>query len=192
MLLVLRVRRDAARVGRDHAHGGSMLRARFGFGAARVAGGLLVLAALAAADPAALTQVAASVRPVKLVNGDMEDVDGEGKLAGWRVPAALLDAGYVIGPEFDDVFRGAGAARIDSREVTAGGNLFGNLSQSLDAKPYQGKRVRYRAAVKVSEAQAVGQAQMWLRVDLAGGANRVGFFDNMGDRPIQAGEWKTY
>src|SRR6185503_20810994 len=102
-----------------------------------------------------------------LVNGDMEGVDAEGKLVGWRVPAALLEAGYAAGPESADVFAGKGAARIDSREATPTGNSFGNLLQSFDATPWRGKRVRYRAAVKVAEGEAGGHAQMWLRVDLA-------------------------
>src|SRR6185503_4672708 len=94
----------------------------------RVAGGLL---ALAAADPgAAAFQEATAVRPSALVNGDMAGVDAEGKLVGWRVPAALLEAGYAAGPESADVFAGKGAARIDSREATPTGNSFGNLLQS--------------------------------------------------------------
>jgi hypothetical protein len=155
-----------------------------------VAVGLLALVALASV---ATSQDAASAPP-GLVNGGMEALDDAGELVGWRAPATLLESGYAIGPERDDVFHGAGAARIDSREAEGGANLFGNLMQAVDAAPYHGKRVRYRAAVKVAEAGPGGQAQLWLRVDLAaaGGAPRMGFFDNMGDRPITSGEWQTY
>ncbi|MEQ1893678.1 MAG: hypothetical protein ABL998_14130, partial [Planctomycetota bacterium] len=132
--------------------------------------------------------------PPGLVNGDMESVDAEGKLVGWRVSAALLEAGYEIGPEREDVHAGEVAARIDSRAVEPGSNSFGNLSQSFDAKPWQGKRIRYRAAVKVPEAESGGQAQLWLRVDRAskGSTPRMGFFDNMGDRPITSDAWQSY
>ena len=62
---------------------------------------------------------------------------------------------------------------------------FGNVMQRLDAAPYRGKRVRFRAAVR-----SRGRAQLWLRVDRAVGT--TGFFDNMGDRPIAADSWQHY
>ena len=132
--------------------------------------------------------------PTEIVNGGMEDVGPDGKLVGWFAPAALLGAGYAIGPTDEGAFAGARAARIDSREATPGPNSFGNLMQSIDAQPWQGKRVRFRAAVCVPEADAGAHAQMWLRVDLAssGGGPRMGFFDNMGDRPIESAEWRHY
>jgi hypothetical protein len=132
--------------------------------------------------------------PAGLVNGDMESLDETGQLAGWRVPQTLRDLGYEAGPERDDVHAGALAARIDSRAATPTPNSFGNLMQSFDATPWRGKRVRYRAAVKVAEAEEGGRAQLWLRVDRASVGNTParGFFDNMGDRPITSGEWQSY
>jgi C-terminal processing protease CtpA/Prc len=70
-------------------------------------------------------------------------------------------------------------------ELTYEGN-FGVMTRALDAAPFRGKQVKLRAAVKV----AAGLGQMWLRVDRAGNAR--GFFDNMGDRPIQSNEWNDY
>ena len=134
----------------------------------------IVLAALAARSAA---QTPAG--PVALVNGDMETVDEQGNLAGWFAPEMLTDAGYVIGPTDEGAFAGRRAARIDSRAVSAGGNTFGNLLQSIDATPWRGKRVRFKAAVCVPEGGGEGRAQLWLRVDRtpANGARRVGFFD---------------
>lgn len=154
----------------------------------------LFVAALAALPLAARAQDGPEARPAALVNGGLEELDASGKLAGWFVPASLVQAGYRIGPESGDAFAGKGAARIDSREVTAAGSSFGNLLQSFDATPWRGKRVVYRAAVKVAEGADTGRAQLWLRVDLAasGGTPRTGFFDNMQDRPIQSSDWKTY
>lgn len=63
------------------------------------------------------------------------------------------------------------------------GEPFGNATVGLDAAPLRGKRVRLSAEVKVEG----GPAQLWLRVDREG--QRMGFFDNMGDRPVTAGEW---
>ena len=62
------------------------------------------------------------------------------------------------------------------------------LVQMFDAKAYQGKRVTLRASVRIGEPRpAMGQAQLWMRVDRAGG--RMGFFDNMADRPVRSTEW---
>ena len=160
--------------------------------ARRLQGAALVLALLPSS--ATTTHPQEASRPVELVNGNMESLDAAGALVGWRAPQTLLDAGYAIGPEHEDVFEGERAARIDSSAVEPGGNLFGNLVQSVDATPYREKRVRFRAAVKMSDAHEGGRAQLWLRVDLAstGGAPRVGFFDNMGDRPIQSSDWQHY
>ncbi len=62
---------------------------------------------------------------------------------------------------------------------------FGNVMQAIAARPLRGKRVRFRAAVRVE-----GQAQLWLRVDRQDRA--IGFFDNMRDRPIRSAEWNEY
>ena len=70
------------------------------------------------------------------------------------------------------------------------GAPFGNLLQTLDATPYRGKRIRLRAAVRVDPDAAGDRAQMWLRVDRAG--RKLGFFDNMGDRPIRTNKWAHY
>ena len=67
---------------------------------------------------------------------------------------------------------------------------FGNLMQSVDATPYRGKQIRFKAAVRTESAGNQGRAQMWMRVDRQGGA--MGFFDNMDDRPILSAAWSYY
>jgi hypothetical protein len=139
-------------------------------------------------------QTVSSERPTALVNGDMETLDAEGKLTGWFVQKKLIDAGYVIGPTEEGAFAGKRAARIDSRAAKAERNSFGNLSQSIDATPWRGKHVRFRAMVAVTEGGGEGRAQLWFRVDRtsADGTPSVGFFDNMGDRPITSPSWARY
>jgi hypothetical protein len=58
--------------------------------------------------------------------------------------------------------------------------------QAIDATPFRGRRVRFRASVRVESARA----QLWMRVDRA--ANNPGFFDNMMDRPINSAQWREY
>ncbi|MHC4812531.1 MAG: S41 family peptidase [Planctomycetota bacterium] len=65
---------------------------------------------------------------------------------------------------------------------------FGNVLQSVDAKPYRGKTVRFSADVR-NMGQG-GRAQLWLRVDRPD--SQRGFFDNMGDRPITSRKWQRY
>jgi len=78
------------------------------------------------------------------------------------------------------------AAVLQSKEGVSAGSSFGNLMQAIDATPFRGRRVRFRASVRVESARA----QLWMRVDRA--ANNPGFFDNMMDRPINSAQWREY
>jgi len=64
---------------------------------------------------------------------------------------------------------------------------YGNLMQTVDATPYRGKQIRFKAAVRTGSTGNQGQAQLWMRVDRMAGA--MGFFENMGDRPITSPQW---
>ena len=93
--------------------------------------------------------------------------------SNWTVPAEFAAAGYTKEPAERGV-------------LLAGPGPAGALTQTFDATPYRGQVVRLRAALRVEGA---GKAQLLLRVDRPGG---LGFFDNMGDRPISPAEWKPY
>jgi len=75
-----------------------------------------------------------------------------------------------------------------------GARPFGNVMQQIDATPFCGKRVRFRAAVRTDVEGDEGRAQLWLRVDRTRekGQRRMGFFDNMHDRPIRKKDWDYY
>ncbi|HEV8138334.1 MAG TPA: hypothetical protein VGP81_01060 [Pyrinomonadaceae bacterium] len=104
---------------------------------------------------------------------------------GWHCPTTV-NYGAEITPEQPK--SGKYSAVLFSKETAAAGSPFGNLMQAFDARPYRGRRVRFRASVRM-EGQA-GRAQLWMRVDRTG--NKIGFFDNMMDRPITSGEWREY
>jgi hypothetical protein len=116
----------------------------------------------------------------------------EGKLgkvpAGWFFPPICADDGYKLAISEEKPFAGKRCAVL-SRTADTDAAAFGNILQSVDASGYRGKRVRFKAAVRTN---LVGEAktQLWFRVDRAG--DQSGFFDNMGDRPITAKEWKHY
>ncbi len=126
----------------------------------------------------------------QLENPKLEDGQPGGAVEGWffhgRTGAtAVLDA--------ENAFEGEQCAFIDA--ANASGDGFCNLSQGLDATPWRGKRLRFRAAVKTAELTSEGRAQLWMRVDLTKdeqGRPRTGSFDNMGDRPIRSWDWKHY
>ena len=80
--------------------------------------------------------------------------------------------------------------RLNRKAQEPEGPGFGTIVQSLAAAPYQGKQVKLKAAVKADVSGTGNQAQLWLRVDRAGG--QQGFFSNMKDRPVTSSTWSTY
>ena len=127
----------------------------------------------------------AATAQVGLENPDFErDTVGQPP-RGWFVPTP----GYTAAVTETRPHRGQRCARLSSDD-TDDQAPFGNIMQTVDATPYRGRRVRLRAAVRVAIAGFEDQAQLWLRVDRAGG--QMGFFDNMGDRPIRVPGWKYY
>lgn len=103
--------------------------------------------------------------------------------AGWSVPVPK----YRVAVSETAPKSGARCVEIQSLEESEG---IGNLMQTLDATPYRGKRVRFRAAVRAEVEPSTGHAELWMRVDRPGEA--PGFFRNMADRPITASEWREY
>jgi C-terminal processing protease CtpA/Prc len=59
----------------------------------------------------------------------------------------------------------------------------------FDGAKLAGKTIKFSAWVKVRGDDPQARAQLWLRVDRASGR---GFFDNMSDRPVRAGDWAEY
>ena len=117
---------------------------------------------------------------------DFEALPVGGAPEGWFVPAAVAAAGTTARVTDNNPAHGARCVEI----VKTGTNLFGNLMQSFDAAPYRGLRVRLSASVRVHGTGPSSRAQMWMRVDRAGG--QIGFFDNMFERPIKSSRWSEY
>ena len=107
---------------------------------------------------------------------------------GWDSPTKI---NYAVELTEQQPRSGNRAALLRSvPSAAAAGSAFGNLMQAIDAAPFRGRRVRFRAAVRMEAAEPGARAQLWLRVDRS--ANKIGFFDNMGDRPVTVGEWQYY
>jgi C-terminal processing protease CtpA/Prc len=82
------------------------------------------------------------------------------------------------------------SARLNRKNILTGGTGAGILTQGIEATSLRGKKIRLRASVKAKVRGVGNQAQLWMRVNRAGGI--MGFFDNMGDRPILTDEWENY
>ncbi len=104
---------------------------------------------------------------------------------GWRCPTTI---NYPAELTAEQPKSGKYAVVLYSKESAAAGSPFGNLMQAIDAAPFRGRRVRFRASVRMEGE--MGRAQLWMRVDRA--ADKIGFFDNMGNRPITSGQWHEY
>jgi erythromycin esterase len=113
---------------------------------------------------------------------------------GWAVPGILKSLGYSAELRRDGCRSPSGCAVLLAPAALPPESS-GNLTQSFDATPFRGKQVRLRALVKVesalpAERASTDHAQMWMRVDLPN--QQMGFFDDMGDRPIASPEWTSY
>ena len=121
-----------------------------------------------------------------LQNGDFEEGALGSPPPGWVFRQTSADAGYTVTLTSDTPKSGARAALL-ARDLEVKQAGFGNLMQSVDAAPFRGRRVTYRASVRTAPGS---RAQLWMRVDRTGGGR--GFFDNMGDRPIMSPSWSEY
>ncbi len=80
--------------------------------------------------------------------------------------------------------------RLNRPDLLSAKNNFGNVMNMLNAQPYRGKEIKFKAAVKAGTKPGAGEGRLWLRVDRPRGVQ--GFFNNMGDKPITAKEWNYY
>lgn len=67
---------------------------------------------------------------------------------------------------------------------------WGAFIQRVPVEAHQGKNFRLQAAVKVELIDSTAEAEIWARVDKKN--QRVGFFDNMMDKPIRSSHWQVY
>jgi hypothetical protein len=135
----------------------------------------LILILLTSAVSLVLAQL-----PQKPVNLDYKEGKPGEIPVGWFFPTVCKDGGYeAVLVETND----HRSLQIFSR-ARPKADTFGNVLQSIDATPFRGKRVRFRAKLRAEVDQgASGQAMLWLRVDRPD--NKMGFFDNMADRPVK-------
>ena len=99
--------------------------------------------------------------------------------SGWFVPAGNWKGELIAG----DAAKGDRCAKLSLD--TASDAPFGNLMRIINATEHRKRKVKLTAQIRVEGEGA--RAMMWLRVDRKD--KQMGFFDNMGDRPITNSTW---
>ncbi len=150
---------------------------------------LLCCAAITKHDISAQTGPPRPAPQSSLANPDFELGNVGQQPDGWIAPTAAM--GYPVEVVDANPKTGKRAAMVRSMP---GGEIdprvFGNLMQTIDATQLRGRRVRFRAAVRIEGEDPSARAQLWLRVDRP--EKQMGFFNNMDDRPIRATAWQYY
>ncbi len=129
----------------------------------------------------------------KLVNGGFEQGDLGQPPTGWHFLKSNERDVCRFALTEDKPFAGKRSvelSRAANDKAEPEGPGIGNVMQMIDAKPYRGKRVRFKAAVRADITGETNQVRLWLRVDRKDGA--LGFFDNMAKRPILEKNWQHY
>jgi len=78
------------------------------------------------------------------------------------------------------------SAQTEVKEVSRDWTSF---SQFLDIESKTERKFKVTASVKVETTDEQAWAGIWARVD---NKEEMGFFDNMGDRPIKSNQWQEY
>ncbi len=85
-------------------------------------------------------------------------------------------------------------AKRTNRTLVTGGTIdgFATVMQTVPALSLRGKTIRLRGMVRAepSAADSANGAALWLRVDRPN--QQMGFFDNMGNRPVRSPDWRQY
>jgi len=83
----------------------------------------------------------------------------------------------------------SGTRSMSLLSVSALSTKFASLQQSIEARNYAGKRVRFTAFVRTNRVR--GWSGIWLRADTP--TRQAAAFDNMSDRKIEGSvEWRQY
>jgi hypothetical protein len=123
--------------------------------------------------------------PAAPANLDFEQGEPGETPPGWKVTEASASAGFGAQVTDDRPYEGHTCALVNGIGFSRT-PLSGTLMQRFDATAYRGKRVRFRAAVRVENSRA----QLWLAVERP--RQLPGFFDDMADRPITADRWHVF
>jgi hypothetical protein len=104
----------------------------------------------------------------------------------WEVPAILSADHYAAELRRDGCNSNIGCVVITPPANPRRVNM---ITQIFDATNYRGVSFQFKASVKIDAVQPTDRAQLWVRVVRPNG--QPGFFNNMGDHPVQSGNWQA-
>lgn len=123
-------------------------------------------------------------------NLDFEDGELNRMPIGWVHPSYSLNNGYKA--RMTDFNPQSGKYCLEISRDTTGfvEGMYGSVMQSIEAKPFRGKKMIFRAAVKSQIASKKGAAHLWIRVKLKN--DEEGNVDLTENQPIIYGDWQFY
>jgi erythromycin esterase len=112
---------------------------------------------------------------------------------GWLAPKQSAIFDFFINTSESNPHSGKRCAVIIRAVDRHYGEMYGSLSQQIDATPYRGKIIKLNAAIRTDVSGPGNQAYLWLRVTKKFfGPAALSFYDNMADRPITNSSWHKY
>lgn len=114
--------------------------------------------------------------------------------AGWIQPDGIARVEWNVEISREDAVDGVQALTIERDSGPVYGETSGGLRQKVDATPYRGSRVTFRASVRIEDADpAASKGYLWLQVTRPAEPWSVPVLSEyMDDRPITAGDWREY
>jgi erythromycin esterase len=146
---------------------------------------LLFVEKTSAAEPLPEGLRAALPKPLpRPANLDFEQSTADGRPACWSGAEGIAGVEYAVKDVPDRPHGGQRCAVIERVPGRHYGEVFGQLSQRINAEPFRGREVRLRAAVRLEGASPDSQAYLWLKVESLLGP------DFYATAPIVAPQWQ--
>ena len=123
------------------------------------------------------------------INLDFERGEPGRMPLGWEVPGYAVKLGVTAWLSDENPKEGKYCLQMQTKREFKDTD-YGSIMQSVDARQYRGKTVRFRAAVKAEISSPAGSAQLWLRERLAN--EEPGTLISMDEDPILFPSWDYY
>jgi hypothetical protein len=107
---------------------------------------------------------------------------------GWIVPSYAEKLGYSAHLTDDKPKSGKYCLEL-TKEGKYEEGIYGSVMQSVDAKPYRGKRIRFRAYIRAEIHSPLGSAHIWVR-ERIGNDEESGFFEYLPNQPMVLRDWE--
>jgi len=118
------------------------------------------------------------------------EIGEPGKLPkGWIVPSYAENLGYKAYVSTEEPFSGRYCLEL-SREGKYQEDIYGSVMQSIDATPYRGKTIRFRAYIRAEIHSPKGSAHIWVRERFAND-DESGFFEYLPNQPAVLRLWEV-